>query len=273
MPLELGRLLPSTSPTRWREAVLRAGQLLAPGWAVAPVPATPGALALVLYAVSADTATTPEQVTLAEVTALLDAAPDLDQEPATTRLLIHHALESGGHPIGDRTHPASRTAARLLHRDEPLDIPLALGGGVAGPSALRYALPRLRALLAGLTEEQLSGLPSVEPIPVEASAHVTGAVKIVTSDSWLPLGCPVCRRAEGATVAVDGDLATFTCRKRHTTTDHQLGARHVHTALTRTSPGGKPVRGDLYVVHPDQPADADPRQLCVWLRAPVGALY
>ncbi|MFC4512234.1 hypothetical protein [Streptomyces ehimensis] len=271
LPQAMGNLLPADSPPAWRTAIHRAAQLLAPTWPTGPTERAPvsdlAALGLILYALHLTHDQDPATVPMRALHDTLDGRLDINEEPYDIKELIVGALREAGHQSCVADDVMCRVTSRLLRREEPpADVPFGLGGGVPGPSDLRFAAASLKKTLGTLDEETAAVLPLAPEPAGPVSITVTGQVCVVTENSKVPVPCPECRQREGAQLAVDGDRVTYTCTTGHASISRSLGTEHVRRAIDRAHAAGR-VDGPLHVMHVDLPADADPAKLCLWLRS------
>ncbi|MFF4408476.1 hypothetical protein ACFY1P_29530 [Streptomyces sp. NPDC001407] len=270
LPQAMGDLLPTDSPPPWRAAVHRAAQLLAPTWPTDPAERAPvgdlAALGLILYALHLTRDQDPAAVPVTTLRDALDSRLDIDKEPYDLKELVVGALRETGHQSCVSDDVMCRVKSRLLRREEPpANVPFGLGGGVPGPSELRFAAASLKKTLSTLDEETAAALPPAPEPAGPVSATVTGQVCVVTENSKVLVPCPECRQREGARLTVDGDRVTYTCTLGHASNSRSLGTEHVRRAIDRAQSAGQ-VDGPLHVMHVDLRADGDPAELCLWLR-------
>ncbi|MEU1307833.1 hypothetical protein ABZ419_02900 [Streptomyces cinnamoneus] len=261
LPQAMGDLLPTDSPSEWRAAVHRAAQLLAPSWPTAPAERAPvgglAALGLILYALHLTHDQDPAAVPVRGLRDALDSRLDIDKEPYDLKKLVVGALREAGHQFCVSDDVMCRVKSRLLRREEPpADVPFGLGGGVPGPSELRFVAASLKEALSALDEETAAALPPAPEPAGPVSVTVTGQVCVVTENSKVPMTCTECQQSEGAKLTVDGDRVTYTCTMGHASISRSLGAEHVRRAIDRAQAAGR-VDGPLHVMHADLPADAD----------------
>ncbi|MFE3206329.1 hypothetical protein [Embleya sp. NPDC059237] len=265
LPDAVARLLPHAAPPRWRAAVDRAAQLLAPSWGDGDPPAEVGllVLAVAVLALDQEPAAADTPTILAAVAEATDAA-EAGREPLPLRRRGTAALAAAGQhdPTTGAWTPLGALWRDVLHQWLPevptSDIPPA-------PSVLRETLPPLRAALARSATATAGHTPAPAPEPSALrTVFVSGMIRRVTPGAALPVRCDTCGAHQDLILRLDGPTVTVRCPNRHDTYPNRLDAVRVvqavrHHGADPAAPAAG-IDGHLTVtVHGD--VRADPRRV------------
>ncbi|WP_181785315.1 hypothetical protein [Streptomyces phytophilus] len=288
--LELGYLLPSSAPPRWKPSLLYAGKILAKHMKSGGSQSDLATLALVIFTMAGEQGTEPQHLALPEIRAALQAGTDAEHSALRSR--IGDQAEQASDERGARSTGLRRLVRELSAIPGEDSIAHEYGDFRWSPPELHKAMDRLVPVLDRLSARRVARLPD-PPAPVGPVRIEADKVSLIGEFSSLfGPSSPRCERCgldadpEEArrirVVAVDGEDVWLECPAGHVSFVDTPTARQVRSALAlqrrdpaaARSEGRLQIDGELCIdsVHRIHwPPDEDRRRPLSRLTARIGA--